>query len=287
LNSSAAILAPFFSAKNVAEMAWYGATTSALEVAAWLKTEKSASSRLTYRLLFERAYDALRRKYRVEYFFKNIILRKLVFGKYSPNTTAFYSEFPVAEARADAVLVNGHATVFEIKTGHDDFTRALHQSMQYFKCFRFVVFVVEETQIDHAITLLPAQIGILALTKRNSLRCIREAVERTDLLSLEAIFQSLRKSEYTAILSKRGYDIATFSPMERYSRSLELFSQLPTRQVLTEFEHLLRLRYPAQRNVALCNQLPESLHLAAFAYRMRKRDWEAIVSRLDTAFPTR
>jgi hypothetical protein len=69
--SSPAVLAPFFSAKNVAEMCWYGSTATALEAATWLQSRGVLPATFSYRLLFERAYAILAREHRVEYLFKN------------------------------------------------------------------------------------------------------------------------------------------------------------------------------------------------------------------------
>ena len=77
----------------------------------------------TYANIFEILYDRLKKEYRNEYFYKNTLLNKLLLGVHSTNTTTALAELPIGKAKADFVLINGKAVVYEIKTELDNFER--------------------------------------------------------------------------------------------------------------------------------------------------------------------
>lgn len=66
--------------------------------------------------LVSEIYSVLEDKYRNEYYYKNTLLNKLLLGIHSVNTTTALTEFPIAKSKADFVLINGKAVVYEIKT---------------------------------------------------------------------------------------------------------------------------------------------------------------------------
>src|SRR5690625_3385678 len=73
--------------------------------------------------IINRLYDYLSKHYRNEYFYKNTLLNKLLIGRHSVNTTTALAELPIHKSKADFVLINGSATVYEIKTELDSFNR--------------------------------------------------------------------------------------------------------------------------------------------------------------------
>ena len=73
--------------------------------------------------LISQIYNVLREGYRNEYYYKNTLLNKLLLGIHSVNTTTALTEIPIAKSKADFVLINGKAVVYEIKTELDNFDR--------------------------------------------------------------------------------------------------------------------------------------------------------------------
>lgn len=61
-------------------------------------------------------YNKLKLEYRNEYFYKNTLLNKLLLGIHSINTTTALTELPIGNSKADFVMINGKAVVYEIKT---------------------------------------------------------------------------------------------------------------------------------------------------------------------------
>ncbi|MCK0768825.1 sce7726 family protein [Chromohalobacter canadensis] len=226
------------------------------------------------------AYKRLLHSSRPEYVYKNVLLSKMVFGKHSPATTSWLYEFRVGEARADAVLINGVATAYEIKTDLDDFSRAQSQLEAYYSCFDRVVFVVGNGQVEKALKILPDYVGVLRLSNRYQLSEVRESVSNTEDLSSEAMFHLFRKREREFLQNK--YEVFTdhLPPIERYSAARDAISLLPPRDVHKIFVEALRGREPATKRAAISKRLPNSLRAAAFGYKMKNADWLLLASRL-------
>ena len=93
-------------------------------------------------------YQYLRKEYQNEYYYKNTLLNKLLLGVHSPRTTTALTEVPVAKSKADFILINGKAVVYEIKTALDNFDRLDGQIEDYYKAFSRVVVVTSENNPD-------------------------------------------------------------------------------------------------------------------------------------------
>ena len=66
--------------------------------------------------LISEIYSYMSRNYRNEYFYQNTLLNKLLLGRHSVNTTTALTQVPVGKSRADFIMINGKAVVYEIKT---------------------------------------------------------------------------------------------------------------------------------------------------------------------------
>ena len=73
------------------------------------------------RNLISEVYKFMSKSYRNEYFYQNTLLNKLLLGKHSINTTTALAQVPICKSKADFVLINGKAVVYEIKTELDTF----------------------------------------------------------------------------------------------------------------------------------------------------------------------
>ena len=61
-------------------------------------------------------YSYMSKNYRNEYFYQNTLLNKLLLGRHSINTTTALTQIPINKSKADFILINGKAVVYEIKT---------------------------------------------------------------------------------------------------------------------------------------------------------------------------
>ena len=128
-------------------------------------------------------YQYLRKEYQNEYYYKNTLLNKLLLGVHSPRTTTALTEVPVAKSKADFILINGKAVVYEIKTALDNFDRLDGQIEDYYKAFSRVVVVTSENNLDEIQQRLQkSPAGICLLTKKGTLSFRKEPDEYRDKL---------------------------------------------------------------------------------------------------------
>ena len=120
--------------------------------------------KITYGEAINKIYEQMEREHRNEYYFKNTILNKLLVEKHELLHTTAFTELPIAESKADMVLINGRGIVYEIKTDLDDFTRLESQIRDYYKAFSYVNVVVSQKQYEKVKSILKDKtVGIYVL----------------------------------------------------------------------------------------------------------------------------
>ena len=275
--SDSRILAELFTSTHLQQLAWYGWSETLSASVDFLEHEGGISQDYLAADVLNAAFDTLFREHPIEYVYKACMLKRTVFGTYSPNTTALYMEFPVADARADMLLVNGVATVFEVKTRFDNPKRLNVQLAEYYRCFKSVCVVVEEDQSERYIHECPDHVGIFALTSRFSMRVMRKPRETSENLDHTPMFALLRQGEYHHTVSGLGVDLSSIDPLIRYEVALDRFTTLPLVEAYNLVLRALRSRQRTRHLANLCSKLPDSLHASVFSYRMRNQDWDNLV----------
>ena len=276
-------LPDLFTAAHLRQLAWYGSSDLLPFAQDFVASETPGSPPSTVANLLDRAFQLMHRKYPVEYVFKACLLKRLLFGKYSPRTTSCYPEFPVGDARADMLLANGNAMVFEIKSQFDNATRLESQLEEYYKCFTQVTVVAEDGHEEKYLDQLPDYVGVTTLTPRFSLKQRRPPKNHQEELEHPSLFRILRKAERQFVANELGVSLSHLHPRFRYQRLLEHFtSGLSIRRAHQLVVSALRQRQRTESLAARCKRLPESLAVAAFSYRLRQRDWAALVDVLDS-----
>jgi hypothetical protein len=94
--------------------------------------------------LINEIYRFMMRNYRNEYFYINTLLNKLLLKKHSINTTTALTQIPIGKSKADFILINGNAVVYEIKSELDGFDRLETQLKDYYRAFNHVCVVTSE-----------------------------------------------------------------------------------------------------------------------------------------------
>lgn len=139
-------------------------------------------------------YQYLKNEYQNEYYYKNTLLNKLLLGVHSPHTTTALTEVPISNSKADFILINGKAVVYEIKTALDNFERLSGQIEDYYKAFSRVVVVTSEGNFDEVQRRLQnSPVGICLLTSKGTLSVRKEPIEYNDMLSKTVMFKILQK----------------------------------------------------------------------------------------------
>ena len=275
------ILADFFKLKNLNLLAWYGGSEVTTEICRYLKKNSNITKRPTIRQISEEAFRLLGNHYKIEYIYKNHLLKKPVFGRYSPKNTSLYFEFPVGNARADILVVNGRADIFEIKTQYDDYSNLENQVREYYRCFSNVTLLVHPSLVRTVSKIIPQYTGISTLSDSFKLSSARRVSSYFKNLNHEALFAILRAAERESVLISYGYKVPSVHPAELYDECLSLFRLFPIEDAYSNVINALQHRKPMSKYEDLCACLPQSLHTAAFSFSLRKKDWASLISRMD------
>jgi len=221
-------------------------------------------------------YRYLGHSYRNEYYYKNTLLNTLLLGRHKPTTTTALTEVPVGKAKADFILINGKAIVYEIKTQLDNLERLEHQINEYYRAFRYVVVVTypENFSIIEKYINNP-NVGIYVITKQGTIskKLVREPQEYTELLDKETIFHILRKNEYECIIKQKCGHLPQTTAFKYYkachTEFLKLFT--PT-QAQQELELALKGRICI--DPSLFSKIPKELKFVAYFSDMRNIDYQ-------------
>jgi len=181
--------------------------------------------------VFSFCYKMLDKNYRNEYFYKNILLNKTIFGVNSPNTSTALAEFNIYKSKADFILLtNQKAEVFEIKTELDNLERVAMQIEDYYKIFSYVSIVTSESNYYKTYQLFKGStVGIKVLNNRNNITIKKEPIFNDYELDPEAMFKSLRKNEFENILQKYYGELPEVTQFQYYKESLKWFEKIDIR----------------------------------------------------------
>jgi len=175
-------------------------------------------------------YKFMSESYRNEYFYLNTLLNKLLLKKHSINTTTALTQIPIGKSKADFILINGKAVVYEIKSELDSFDRLETQLRDYFRAFNHVCVVTSDGSYEKLSNMLhDSPVGICVLTKRDTISSIqkKEAIENNSCLEHRAIFKVLHKNEYERIIISRFGSLPTASQVFYYDECLARFKDIP------------------------------------------------------------
>ena len=187
--------------------------------------------------VFASSYEMLGTSYRNEYYYKNTVINKILLGRHSLNTTTAISELPIAGSKADLIMINGSATVYEIKTELDTLERLDSQVRDYYKAFDKVCVVTSEKHYEKLECLFSdSNVGISVLTRQNTISPRKPALSDPSFLETETMFGILRKQEYESVLLKHFGWLPDVVPVRYYRECKAMFGQLNPHQA---YEHML------------------------------------------------
>lgn len=233
--------------------------------------------------LISEIYRELKKNYRNEYFYKNTLLNKLLLGVHSPKTTTALTEVSVSKSKADFILINGKAVVYEIKTELDNLERLETQLNDYYKAFNYVSVVTCESNylaIEKKLTNTP--VGIYVLTHRDSLSKKKKPTEHNSCLDLNIIFKILRKSEYEAILLTHYGYLPDVSHFNYYSACRQMFCQIDIPVAYELFKEELKKRNSIE--IDLYATVPYELKFLMYFLNLREIDFQKLKIFLESKF---
>jgi len=217
---------------------------------------------ITFGGVFEIIYRHLKNNYKSEYVYKNIIANKILLGRHSLKTSALLHEFRTGASKADVLVLNGTSTVYEIKTEYDNLNRLEDQVRNYCKVFDKVYVVASEKYLKKVMDLIPIEVGVFVLTKRNTLSKRKKAKSNKNVINSDYVINSLRKNEVDEIINDFfGYRLNVPNTMFRTEARI-LFRKIPKEILHKMMVSILRERADLTISKEFISVLPQSLKFA-------------------------
>lgn len=241
-------------------------------------------------VLLKKIYEYMSKNYRNEYFYQNIIFNNILIGRHSLNTTVALTQIPVAKSKVDLILINGKATVYEIKTELDTFERLENQIKDYYKGFNYVYVVTCEKYYKRLSKILlntsiGMYVGIYILTDTKRLSPRKKAIENNTMLNYEVIFKYLRKNEFESILLKYYKKLPEVAPVFYYMECFNLLKKIP----LLDFYNLaikeLKQREKiGKEKIKLIEDMPKEIRSWVYFYRPSIKDYTKLNNFLENNY---
>jgi hypothetical protein len=278
-----AAISRLFSSSVVRELARKGRSPLFSRLVIQSKLLRSISLSERVYTLFDTAFSLLKREgYRHEYIYKAALTHKILLGIHSLQTASMINEFRVGECKADVAILNGTATVYEVKSERDSLTRLERQIAAYATVFAKVYVIAAESHIRAVADSVPDFVGILCLTSRHRISTLRDAANQPERTSPDAIFKSIRMEEARMILSSLGVDVPRVPNTELYAVLRKEFVKLDPMQAHEGMVRVLKQTRNLLPLSVLVDQLPLSLQTAALSVPMRKVDHQRLVDAVNT-----
>ena len=176
---------------------------------------------------YDRFFSILSKKYRNEYFYKTKIFEKLIISKHKLLSTKIITELNVGNSIADFVTINGKMIMYEIKTELDTLDRLENQIKDYYRVTPYVVLVVSDCHLKNIQRFVDNYpVGVYYLSKRGSVKTLREPTPCFNYLNPSTMFRLLRKKEYESIILKELKSLPSCDSFSYYSQCEQLFKKL-------------------------------------------------------------
>jgi hypothetical protein len=273
-----AAISRLFSSSVVQEMARKGRSPLFARLASQSRLHSLLSPSACVSALFDAAFALLKREgYRHEYIYRAALTHKILLGVHSLQTASIMNEFRVGECKADVAILNGTATVYEIKSERDSLNRLERQIAAYSTVFAKVYVIAAEGHVRAVEKTVPDYVGIMQLNRRHRITTLREALDQPERTSPSSIFDSIRTAEARMILTSLGVTIPAVPNTRLHSVLREQFIKLDPVQAHAEMVRVLKRTRNLLPLSSLVDQLPRSLQTAALSVPLRKADHERLV----------
>jgi hypothetical protein len=232
---------------------------------------------------FDAAFQVLTTEgLRDEYIYRAAVTQKVLLGKHSLNTASMLTEFRAGSCKADLVILNGTASVYEIKSERDSLDRLSNQIENYRKVFATINVIACEAHAAKILELAPKEVGVMSLSRRYQISIIRDAKDLPGCTNPISVFESLRSAEARAVLADFGIDVPDVPNTKLHAVMRAYFSKLPAENVQHSMVKVLkRTRNLAPLSELVC-QLPRSLHAAALSMWVKPSERDRLVQAVHT-----
>jgi hypothetical protein len=232
---------------------------------------------------FDSAFNVLKKAgLRDEYIYRAALTHKVLMGKHSLNTACMLNEFRAGSCKADLVILNGTATVYEIKSERDSLARLTNQVENYKKVFAKVYVIAGENHVGGVLETISEDVGVLCLSRRYQISTERDALDRPERICTATVFESLRSAEARSILLELGVAVPEVPNTKLHAIMRECFRRLEANDVHVAMVKTLKRTRHLSPLTDLVESLPRSLHAAALSIRVRRCDHDRLVEAVGT-----
>jgi len=232
---------------------------------------------------FDAAFDILKiAGHRDEYIYRAAISQKVLMGTHSLRTASMLNEFRAGSCKADLVILNGTATVYEIKSERDSLARLANQVENYKRVFAKVNVIASESHVEGVLATVPDDVGVMCLSKRYQITTVREAHDCPARICPVTVFESLRTAEAVLILRAMRVAVPQVPNTQRHAAMRDIFATLDPAALHVEMVRTLKRTRDLAPLGELVDRLPESLQAAALSVSVRRADYPRLIDTIAT-----
>jgi len=280
-----AALSRLFSSSVFQEMAKKGRSPLFARLLGEMGLVSRQIARETVGATFDAAFAVLRQSgLRDEYVYRAALTHNVLLGRHSLRTASMLTEFRAGTCKADLAILNGTASVYEIKSERDSLTRLANQIANYRKVFAKIYVIVGEPHVDDVIRSTSNDIGVMSLVRWNRIRTVREAADGSDLVCPITIFDSLRIGEARAILQDLNVSVPDLPNTMLHGAMRDCFARLRPAEVHDRMVLTLKRTRSLEPLGALVDQLPVSLQSAGLSVPVRRGYHQNLIEATLTPF---
>jgi len=234
---------------------------------------------------FEAAFAVLQNvEHRDEYVYKAALTHRVLLGTHSLASASMLTEFRVAKCKADLVILNGTATVYEIKSERDGLARLSNQLRAYALVFPKRYVIAGESHVRSVLAGTPPEVGVLLLSGRYHISTVREAIEGFEQLCPSTMCDSLRADEAGQVVRQLGMEVPAVPNTVLRRELTKLFLQAEPKALHAQIVSVLKRSRDLAPLSTLVDQLPRSLQPAALTVPMRRANHEKLLQAVRTDF---
>lgn len=236
---------------------------------------------------FDAAFGVLKTAgHRDEYVYRSALTHNVLLGKHSLKSASMLTEFRAGSCKADLAILNGTATVYEIKSERDSLSRLANQVENYKRVFAKVFVIASESHVPGVLATVPKDVGVVMLRSRYQISTERDAEDLPERICPTTVFESLRSAEAAAILKSLKVAVPDVPNTQRHEAMRALFKNLDPATVHVEMVKTLKRTRDLAPLSDLVDRLPRSLHAAALSIKVRRADHDRVVEAVSTPLDT-
>lgn len=239
-----------------------------------ISSKNNLQKNITLFDFFEKCYQELGEKEnRNEYFYKNLLINKYIFGIHKPSTSTIIHELTIGESKADICLITKKKlNIFEIKSERDSISRLENQILDYYKITPYLYVVIAEKHLNKILENSPDSIGILSCNRNNQISQIREATPETKYIKIEEFLKIIRNSEAAEL-------IKIFIKEEKYLKNLDsrkkinsILSDYGYEKLIDKYSNIVIKNRKITEKISNFDSWPPSLYSFLTSTKLTKRE---------------